>query len=358
MGIEQFDIPHELGSHAGQSRIIRKAYYEHPNYVPLLESAYENWQRLEEACGYQLYFKSGLLYFGPENHPLIAGTLESASKHGIDINQFSRNEQIDQYPQFKIPKDYTNLFEVDAGFITPERAILAFIEQALKHGAEINIEEKVLDWSKKDGIFQVNTNRRTYRCKKLVLAAGPWLSGMIPHYKLKVTRQVIAWAKPKKPHKFDLHNFPCWAFAEPSVNGMFYGFPSLPADVFGGPEGIKMGHHSEGEMTDPDMVNRKVTKGEERNLINAVTKFLPHGIESINTMKTCLYTYSPDEHFMLDFYDENKDIVVAAGFSGHGFKFASVVGEILCDLITEGKTKHPIDFLSTRRFNSVQHTNL
>ena len=351
LGLEQFDIPHEMGSHTGQSRIIRKAYFEHPNYVPLLERAYHNWQSLEQEISNQIYFKTGLLYFGPSTHLLIKGTQKSAIKYGIEVNEFDRKEQLDKFPQFKVPENYTNLIEVDAGFVTPERAILSYTEQALKYKAIIHTKEKTLEWSKKDGIIQVKTNKQIYKCKKLVLTTGAWTSKFSDIKNLDVTRQILAWAKPEKQDMFELNTFPCWTFADPSVNGIYYGFPSLPSSSFEEPSGIKFAHHTKGKLTDPDIVNKNVSKKEEKTLVEAITKFIPKGIETITTTKTCLYTYSPDEDFILDFYNNNEDVVIASGFSGHGFKFASVIGEILSELAINGKSIHPINFLKSNRFN-------
>ena len=340
-----------MGSHTGQSRIIRKAYFEHPNYVPLLERAYQNWQSLEQEISNQIYFKTGLLYFGPSNHLLIKGTQKSAIKYGIKVNELDRKEQLDKFSQFKVPENYTNLLEVDAGFVTPERAILSYTEQALKYRAIIHTKEKTLEWSKKDGIIQVKTNKQIYKCKKLVLTAGAWTSKFSNVKNLNVTRQILAWAKPEKPDMFELNNFPCWTFTDPSVNGIYYGFPSLPRSTFEEPSGIKFAHHTKGKLTDPDIVNRNVSKEEEKTLVEAIKKFIPKGIETITSLKTCLYTYSPDEDFILDFYNNNEDVVIASGFSGHGFKFASVIGEILSELVTKGNSIHPINFLKSNRFN-------
>ena len=351
LGLEQFDIPHEMGSHTGQSRIIRKAYFEHPNYVPLLERAYQNWKSLEQEISNQIYFKTGLLYFGPSNHMLIKGTQKSAIKYDIKVNELSQKEQLDKFPQFKIPESYTNLIEVDAGFVTPERAILSFTKQALKYKAVIHTKEKTLEWSKKDGMIQVKTNKQTYNCKKLVLTLGAWTSKFSNVKNLEVSRQIMAWAQPKKLNMFKLNNFPCWTFADPSVNGIYYGFPSLPNSSFEKPTGIKFAHHTKGKLSDPDIVNKNVSKEEEKTLIEAIKKFIPKGVDTITSSKTCLYTYSPDEDFILDFYNNNEDVVIASGFSGHGFKFASVIGEILSELVTKGKSIHPINFLKSNRFN-------
>lgn len=353
LGLEQFDIPHELGSYAGQSRIIRKAYFEHPDYVPLLERAYQNWKALEEESGAQLYFKTGLLYFGKTEHALIKGLRQSASQYSIPIDEISAQEQIKQFPQFNIPSGFERLIEPDAGFVTPERAVLLYTQQALRIGADIHSNEKTIEWKKSGGTISVTTTKGVYQCKKLIITSGPWASKIVPiiSSNLKVTRQVVAWVKPRKWTKFELGNFPCWTIADDEKPGIFYGFPILPVGQFGGPIGLKLAHHFHGSASDPDTINRTLTKADEDNLIYALNKFLPEGYESTHTMKTCMYTNTPDENFILDFVPGYEDVVIAAGFSGHGFKFASVVGEIMADLAMNGDTQHPIGFLNAKRFS-------
>jgi sarcosine oxidase len=353
LGLEQFDIPHELGSHAGQSRIIRKAYFEHPDYVPLLERAYKNWQSLEEETGAQLYVKTGLLYFGKPEHALIKGLRESATKYSIHVDDFSEQQQVTQFPQFTIPSGYDRLIEPDAGFVTPERSVLLYTQRALQLGATIRTKEKTLEWKKSGSTIQVKTAKGTYQCKKLIITAGPWAKKMVPSLSnnLKVTRQMIAWVKPKNWNKFELGNFPCWTIADHEKPGIYYGFPILPIDKFGGPIGLKLAHHFHGTVSDPDSINRTPTAEDEANLVYALNKFMPEAYESTHVMKTCMYTNTPDENFILDFVPGYQDVVVAMGFSGHGFKFASVVGEIMTDLAMKGSTELPIEFLSAKRFS-------
>ena len=352
LGLEQFDIPHELGSHAGQSRIIRKAYFEHPDYVPLLVKAYENWKELEEATGSQVYFKTGLLYAGRKEGVLIKGVRESAEKFNIRVDDLSAKDVKETFSQFNIPEDYDILFEPDAGFVTPERAILLFTEQAIKHGAVIRTKEKIFEWRKSAENIEVKTNSGDYTCEKLVVTAGPWAGQMIPGIgsTLSVTRQMIAWVSPANWKPFELGNFPCWLIEDKDRNGAYYGFPVLPVGKFGGPIGLKLAHHYPGEVTDPDMVNRVPNEEDEANLIYALNKFLPGGYASTLAMKTCMYTNTPDENFILDLLPGYDDVVIATGFSGHGFKFASVVGEIMADLAVYGKTSFPIGFLNAKRF--------
>ena len=353
LGLEQYDIPHELGSHAGQSRIIRKAYFEHPDYVPLLEKSYLNWKALEDETGAQLYFKTGLLYFGNSDQALIKGLRLSASKYSIEINDLTAQQVSANYPQFRIPEGYERLIEPEAGFITPERAVLLYTERAIQNGAAIHTKEKTIEWKKTGNTITVKTDKNTFQCNKLIITAGPWAGKVIPTLSknLSVTRQIIAWVKPKKWQPFELGNFPCWTIADESKPGIFYGFPILSTGKFGGTIGLKLAHHTHGIISDPDTINRNPTVEDESNLIYALSKFIPDGYESTHVMKTCMYTNTSDENFILDYIPGyEKDVVVAAGFSGHGFKFASVVGEIMADLAMNGKTDQPTGFLNAKRF--------
>lgn len=354
LGLEQFDIPHDQGSHAGQSRIIRKAYYEHPDYVPLLQRAYQNWKQLEGSTGTQVYFPTGLFYAGKPDQVLIKGVRESATKYNLKVESLSKNEVSTRFPQFQIPSGYDVLFEPDAGFITPERAVSLFVKQAIRSGADIHTREKAISWTKVGETTVVVTDKNTYTCKKLIITAGPWAGQMIPGFSthLTVTRQVIAWVNPRDKKSFELGQFPCWLIDDDTENGMYYGFPVLPVDKFGAPAGLKVALHYPGLPSNPDAVDRTPSKGDEDILIYALNKFLPDGYSSTHVLKTCLYTNTADENFVLDFlpgYDQQ--VMIAAGFSGHGFKFVSVVGEIMSDLAMKGKSELPIDFLSAKRLS-------
>jgi sarcosine oxidase len=348
LGLEQFDIPHELGSHLGQSRIIRRAYFEHPDYVPLLDRAYRNWRSLEEKTGSQVYFKTGLVYFGKRTDAIMKGVHESANRYNIEVRTLSEAETARKYPQFRLPSAYERLEEPDAGFVPPERCILLFTEQALRHGATVLTKTKVLDWTRDAHGIRVRTNRGEFSCKKLVITAGPWAGKMIPGMssKLQVTRQVVAWMTPRKWEPFVLGQFPCW------IADDFYGFPLLPVGVFGAPVGLKVGRHHPGDISDPDSLNRVPTLADEKELVDALNTFVPDAYADTHVMKVCMYTNTPDQNFILDYLPGfDKDVAIAAGFSGHGFKFASVVGEIMADLAMNGGTSLPIGFLSAKRFS-------
>jgi sarcosine oxidase len=257
-----------------------------------------------------------------------------------------------KYPRFKLPDNFQRSEEPDAGFITPERSILLFIEQAILKGAVIRTREKVLEWKCESGIVTVVTNRGTYQANKLVITAGPWAGKMIPKLasKLTVTRQAVAWMKPKKWDNFAPGKFPCWILEKGEHD--FYGFPTLPVGTFGGPLGLKLALHFPGaDTTDPDAVNRDRKESDEKTLIEFLHQFIPDGSENTLVMKTCLYTYSPDQNFIIDYLTRyDKNVVFATGFSGYGFKFVSVIGEILADLAMKGSTPLPIGFLNAKRF--------
>jgi sarcosine oxidase len=354
LGLEQFDIPHEFGSHLGQSRIIRKAYFEHPDYVPLLDRAYRNWRSLEEKTGSQVYFRTGLVYFGRPDAPIITGVQESARRHQIEVRTLSEAETRRKYPQFTLPSAYERLEESDAGFVTPERCVLLFAEQAVRHGATVLTKTKVLDWTRDARGIRVRTDKGEFSSRKLVITAGPWAGKMLPAMssKLQVTRQVMAWVTPRNWEGFTLGRFPCW------IADDFYGFPLLPVGAFGGPVGLKVARHHPGDVSDPDNLNRVPTAADEKELVDAVQAFIPDAYGETHVMKVCMYTNTPDQHFILDYLPGfDTDVAIAAGFSGHGFKFASVVGEIMADLAVKGGTSLPIGFLKADREQLTTHNS-
>lgn len=351
LGIEQFEISHEQGSHAGQSRIIRKAYFEHPDYVPLLISAYKNWMEIEAESGEKIYHETGLVYFGDSQSLLMEGVKKSSFLYNVPLEKIEPSSASKRFAQFKIPTGFEILFEPAAGFVTPEKAIRLYAGRAKKNGAIIHTSEKVIEWKKEGENIVVTTDKDTYRCRKLVITAGAWSGKVIPSLanKIKVTRQLVAWIKPKNEKEFTLNNFPCWMVADDKKPGCYYGFPLLPVSELGEPAGLKLAYHYPATVTDPDNVDRQSITDDIKDLEYFLDKYMPGVPESFLSSKTCLYGNSPDENFIIDKLPGEENVVVACGFSGHGFKFVSIVGEILADLAMEGRTTHPIDFLSAKR---------
>ncbi|HEX5111517.1 MAG TPA: N-methyl-L-tryptophan oxidase [Saprospiraceae bacterium] len=353
LGLEQFDIPNQLSSHTGQSRIIRKAYYEHPDYVPLLQRAYDNWMLLERKSGKQVYYKTGLLYAGAPVGDIIQGVKIAAKKHAIEIRLMDHEYLKSWYPAFQIPDQFEILFEPDAGFVRPELAITSYCSLATQLGAELKSNIKVQSWQKTKSGYEVTTSDENYIADKLIFTSGAWASSLLSEWssKLKVTRQMLAWMNTKNPGQFELGNFPCWMIQEEGSPGVYYGFPVLPNTQFEGPSGFKLAYHYPGEIADPDHLDRTPKEKDEKLLVDFMNRFFPGQYQSTQEMKACMYTNSPDENFILDYLPEHEEnVLVATGFSGHGFKFASVIGEIMCDLAIRGKTELPIEFLRASRF--------
>ena len=345
LGLEQFDIPHAEGSSHGVNRIIRLAYYEHPSYVPLLRRAYELWSEIESVTGEQLLYKTGSIDTAPSGHEVFEGSLESCLLHDIPHRVLNHVQINEQFPGYQLPPGHMGLLQEDGGFVLSERSIVAYANAAMSAGAEIHAREIVLGWEPDQGGVRVFTDRSEYTAERLVITAGAWTSGMIPILEdLAVPeRQVLAWLQPLDGSLYTPEVFP--VFNAYFDEGRYYGFP-----VFGIP-GFKVGryHHLE-EVIDPDSEIKTVTGEDEAVLRSAVERYFPKANGTTMTLKTCMFTNTPDEHFIVDLLPGNTQVAVAAGFSGHGFKFASVIGEILADLAITGETEHNIDLLKIDRF--------
>ncbi len=331
LGIEQFSLGHEFGSSHGVTRIIRLAYAEHPAYVPLLMRAYELWREMERAAGERLLFVTGGLDIGEEDGAMVAGSLRSCREHGIAHQAIGAAEVGRRFPGYRLPRGMAAVYQADGGFVLPERSIAAHVNLALALGAEVHGSERVEEWSAGSDGVAVRTERGTYHADRLIVTAGAWAARMVPALaRLAVPeRQVLLWTQPLAPQRFTPEAFPI--FNMEAAEGRFYGFP-----VYGVP-GFKIGkYHHRGEIVEPDRMNRGFEAEDEAVLREAIRRYFPEADGATLAMKTCLFTNSPDEHFLLDLHPESPRVAIAAGFSGHGFKFAPVIGEILADLALEG----------------------
>lgn len=348
LGLEQFDIPHNLGSSHGASRMIRLAYYEHPDYVPLLRRAYALWEQLEEETGEKLLHITGGLYMGPPSSEVLNGSLGAAQQHGLGHEQLSRDELAKAFPQFTVPEDYRGLLDHAGGFLLPERSIVAHCDLAMRRGAELHGREAVLEWRSTGGGVEVRTARETYSAKHLVFCGGAWSGKLVADLgvPLVVTRQAMGWFWPtREPERFDLGRFPVWAIDAPDAP-FTYGFP-IHAD---GIAGLKIAVHFPGPATDPDRDPRAPTADDESALRPLMQRFLPDADGPLLSARVCLYTNSPDHHFIIDRHPAYANVTLACGFSGHGFKFASVMGQALAELALSGRSTLPVEFLGLRRF--------
>ncbi len=345
LGLERYDVPHAMGSSHGVNRIIRKAYFEHPSYVPLLERAYELWRHLEEVSGERLLVITGGLDAAPPDDRVFTGSLESCRLHGLAHEVLDAKEVARRYPGYRLPDDHMAVFQPDGGYVMSERCIVAHVEAALNRGAEVHGREQVIGWEPSGEGVVVMTDRGRYTADRLVVTAGAWSMGLLQDLRglAQPERQVLGWFQPRRPELFTPETFPI--FNLEVGEGHFYGFPveTIP--------GFKIGlyHHLE-ENVDPDTMDREPNVADETVLRAAVDRYFPEASGPTLTLKTCLFTNSPDEHFILDTLPDLPQVTIGAGFSGHGFKFSSVVGEILADLALDGTTRHDIGFLGLGRF--------
>jgi sarcosine oxidase len=342
LGIERFDIPNELGSSHGLTRIIRQAYFEHSSYVPLVQRAYELWRELEQEAGEQLLHITGAVEGGPR---IFEGAVRSSVEHALPFEELDGAEVTRRFPAYRLPLDLQLVYQRDGGFLLPERCIAAHVNGAAARGAVVRTRERVLDWSAGPDVVQVRTERGTVEAEKVVLTAGAYsqdVSRLAPGT-VVAQRQVLAWLQPLRPELFAADRFPVFNVA--LEEGHLYGLP-----IHGVP-GFKLGFYDhEGERGDPEAISRETTFADEVPLRRFAERYFPDGAGPTLDLKACLFELSPDEHFLIDRHPESELAVLAAGFSGHGFKFCSVVGEILADLTLEGTTLHDIGFLRLGRF--------
>ncbi len=350
--LEQFDFIHENGAHGGQTRLIRKAYFEHADYVPLLLRAYQNWADLERETLEKVYFETGILYMGEKDDALLGNIKTSAKRYDLKLDVLEISEMKEKYPQFNaIPDDWESLFEPEAGFLLVEKCVQLYLQQALKLGAVLKAREKVTVWTENTEGVEVTTERGHYKAKKLIFTAGAWTDKLLQdlNVPLKVTRQILGWVKPKNWADFTLDKFVCWGISDAKV-GFYYGMPILNNEDTSGPIGLKLGSHLHGDSVNPDNVDRRIYEADEATFRECLEKYMPSANGDVLAIKICLYTNTPDENFIIDHHPKHKNVILACGFSGHGFKFASVIGEILSDLAIKGQTEQPIGFLSLKRF--------
>jgi len=346
LGLEQFDIPHAKGSSHGFSRMIRTAYYEHPDYVPLLQRSFKLWKELEDESLLKILHVTGGLYLGHPDGEIVSGSLASSRKHNLAYEHYTRDDLTKLFPQFRLPDDFVGLFEYQAGYLVPELAIGAHVDLAMRHGAHVHGNEPVLRWSSDDKGATVTTANATYHADHLVFCGGAWSDKLMTDLgvKLLVTRQVLGWVQPLRRDYFQLGVLPVWAI-DNHDGTLYYGFPLTPESP-----GLKIAHHGAGPATDPDTIDRAPHRDDEHSFRRALQTYLPDADGALVSMRICMYTNSPDHHFILDRHPRHERVTLACGFSGHGFKFCSVIGEALADLATKGRSELPIEFLGLQRF--------
>jgi monomeric sarcosine oxidase len=345
LGIDRFTPPHDRGSSHGQTRVIRQAYFEHSDYVPLLLESYRGWRELEQATSCKLFHQVGLIQAGPADGVVVPGVLRAAASHKLNVQEMTADEITQRWTGLSIPSDLVGAFEPAAGYLFVERCVQAHIDAARAAGAETMFDVEVESWNASSDEVRVCFAQGEVAAKQLVITAGAWASRLLAELQVALTvrRKSLFWFATDLSD-YTAENCPVFLFELPQ--GVFYGFPKLDD------RGLKIAEHSGGQtIENPLDVNRSIDPGERQRLIDVLTRYFPGVTNRVTDHTVCLYTMSPDEHFMVDRHPEHSNVVFAAGLSGHGFKFAPALGRALADLVLRGGTSLPIEFLSLARFS-------
>jgi len=345
LGLDQFDVPNSRGSSHGHTRIIRLAYWEHPAYVPLLRRAYELWHELQGLVGDTLLVTTGSIDAGaPDGRP-IRGVLEACRQFALRHDVLDGASLHRRFPGYRLPANLAAVFQPDGGFLFPERCITAHLKAAVESGAELHPNERVVGWEDHDGQVLVRTDCSTYKARRVILTSGAWLGKVLHAVQplVSVERQVVMWVAPRRPEHFSSERFP--VFYLHAEEGSFYGVPVVAG------MGLKIGkYHHLGQTVDPDSVDRACHPEDEAVLREGVRRYFPDADGATLDLQTCLFTNTADEHFIIDAVPNSPSVLLAGGFSGHGFKFCSVMGEILADMALNGSTRHDVSLFSLRRW--------
>jgi sarcosine oxidase len=348
LGIERFDLGHGMGSSHGINRIIRLAYFEHPNYVPLLRRAYELWRETELLWGEQLLFVTGGIDASLEGSRIVQGALAACREHDLPHEVLTARETNRRFPGYRLADDYAVVYQPDAGFVASERAILAHTSLAIGAGAQVHAREQVIAIEPANGRVVVVTDRDRYEAGRVVVSAGSWISDLVPALKSKAVpeRQVLGWFLPQKPEFFRPEVFPVSNIE--STVGHFYQFPTW------GIPGFKIGlYHHLHETGHADTLSREPTEADEEVLRRGIRHMFPDADGPTLRLAACLFTNTPDEHFVIDTLPGVPEVIVASPCSGHGFKFASVIGEVLADLVIKGSSRLDLSLFGIERFEGA-----
>jgi sarcosine oxidase len=351
IGLEQFEPGHDKGSSHGESRAIRLSYFEHPSYVPLAHRAYEKWRELEQLCGKTILTATGVLEAGYPGSPIVKGSLAASRLHGLVHEVLSASEISRRFPAFHLPSEWIGLFQPQGGFLRPELAIEQFVRVAASHGAEIRTCTRVLGIEPFSAGVRIRTEADTVEAGAVIVAAGPWIGELAPELRphLRLTRQVLGWFSPHDPAIFTYDR--CPVFILESEDDACYGFPDFAGT------GVKAASHLEGAtLARADALVQDGGAADEAQIRHMFSRFMPAANGPLRTMRTCLYTRTPDEDFIVDNSSGDPRVVLASPCSGHGFKFSSVLGEVLADLATGRVPVNNIDRFRGDRFGALRVT--
>ncbi len=349
LGLEQFSPGHSLGSSHGDSRVIRETYFEHPLYVPLVQRAHDLWRELEERSGASLMTIGGGIMIGPPEGVVVSGTLRSAAEHDLPHEVLSPQATRERFPAFSLANDLVAVFDPRAGFLDPEACNTAHVSVARQAGAEARFNEPALGWMPDGAGVRVTTASGKYVADRLVLAGGAWNGELLRelHLPLTIERQSVFWLVPgSETESYDRSRFPIYAY-EYKAGNICYGFPRLP-------RGVKASIMHGGETSQhPDRVRRTIDDSEAKPLRSALRSILPGLAKAaIRERDVCVFANTPDRDFIVDFHPQHPQVLVSSACSGHGFKFASALGEVQADLLTNGKSRFDLSAFRIDRWHA------
>ena len=347
IGIDALDPPHALGSTHGRSRIIREAYFEHPSYVPLVQRAYAGWAALERESGATLFLRTGGLNIGAPDCGLVVGARESATRHGLDVELLAASEIERRFPAFRVEPGMVGVFERNAGILFPEACIRAYLSRARSLGAELRTNTPVLGLERTDDSITAVTHDGPITARRLVVCAGAWTQSLLETLgivvPLAVARQTMHWldqtgdAAIRSPDRFPV------ALIEHAADRFLYTMPDTG-------DGVKVAIHHEGAIVSTDSVDRAIQTSDTAPVQALAARFLPGAGRRIRESVVCLYTNTPDRDFIVDALAEMPNVVLVSACSGHGFKFASVIGELAAQLCLGEECDVDISHFRANRF--------
>ncbi len=352
LGLEQFGPVHARGSSHGRTRMIRQAYFEHPDYVPLAQAGFRYWERLQQQVGRRLLVRCGVVQIGPPQGEVLRGVRRSAEEHGLEIEDLDAGEVQRRWPGFRVPRGMGAVFEPQAGFLYVETCVRACLEVAAGQGALLRFHEPVQQWRVQAGQVEVRTSHETFRAGSLLLCGGAWMRRLVPELAphLRVVRKPQYWFSTTDAQYRLGQGVPGFLFQLPY--GVFYGFPEEHPLW-----GVKMAMHSGGrELPDPGEQFAHLDQEDFLAVARFARECLPWLGRHLRAHVPCMYTMSPDEHFVLGAHPRGDGRVwLAAGLSGHGFKFAGVLGQALAQLAAQQETHLPVGFLDVARLSSPRY---
>jgi sarcosine oxidase len=351
LGLDANPPHHTLGSSHGATRAIRETYFESPDYVPLVQRSYALWRELETATGASLLSTHGAVYVGPPGHAMLEGVVASAERHGLDLERLPRADMAARFPGFALPEGWEGLIEPNGGVLQAELCLGAHADLARGHGADLRFATAAKAWRRTgEGSIVIETEEGELTAGSAIVTVGPWACDLLRDLGLPISgrRIPIVHFDAADPALYDASDMSVYLWATPE--GIFAGFPHFPG------EGVKIMRHDAGDVCTPETARRSVSQADVAEVANFADTYMPFANGGVRAALVGLYTMTPDNHFVIDRHPAFANLFYATGFSGHGFKFAPVVGEILAEMAVDGKTRHPIGFLGADRFGGKSVT--